>query len=290
VAVGKIITRFATNRRGADHVKIGNMSSELIFLKLGGSLITDKSLPKTPRLEVIHRLAVEVFEAVRRKPEMHLLIGHGSGSFGHATARRYGTAGGVKTQTDWLGFSEVWKAADALNRLVMDALGNVGLPVIRIAPSGAALANAGSLVNFPHSVMQSAWDAGMLPVIYGDVVFDRAQGGAIASTEEIFSVLARAKRPHRILLAGTESGVYSDYPVGQSLISSLSSSDKTSPLALMGSAHADVTGGMRTKVKMMLSLVAEGFTEEALIFSGEQAGNVVRALLGEEVEGTRIIK
>ncbi len=32
----------------------------MIFLKLGGSLITDKTRDNTPRLEVIHRLAREL--------------------------------------------------------------------------------------------------------------------------------------------------------------------------------------------------------------------------------------
>ena len=36
----------------------------MIFLKLGGSLITDKTRDNTPRLEVIHRLARELHDPV----------------------------------------------------------------------------------------------------------------------------------------------------------------------------------------------------------------------------------
>ncbi|MEZ4718850.1 MAG: hypothetical protein R2851_22555 [Caldilineaceae bacterium] len=42
--------------------------AERIFLKLGGSLITDKRAPETPRLDVIHRLAAEIAAARPKYP------------------------------------------------------------------------------------------------------------------------------------------------------------------------------------------------------------------------------
>jgi len=62
---------------------------ELIFLKLGGSLITEKSVRETVRREVIERAAREVKEALE-EGSFGLLLGHGSGSFGHYPARKYG--------------------------------------------------------------------------------------------------------------------------------------------------------------------------------------------------------
>jgi len=60
---------------------------ELIFLKLGGSLITEKSVWETARREVIERAAQEVKEAFEERA-FQLLLGHGSGSFGHYPARK----------------------------------------------------------------------------------------------------------------------------------------------------------------------------------------------------------
>ena len=57
------------------------MTSSLVFLKLGGSLITDKSKPDTPRIAVLERLAKEIRRALTDQPQLSLLIGHGSGSF-----------------------------------------------------------------------------------------------------------------------------------------------------------------------------------------------------------------
>ena len=72
--------------------------SQLVFLKLGGSLITDKTQPMTPRLDVIQHLAGEISAAVKSSPRLSLLIGHGSGSFGHEVADRYQTQAGGEGQ------------------------------------------------------------------------------------------------------------------------------------------------------------------------------------------------
>jgi isopentenyl phosphate kinase len=54
-----------------------------------------------------------------------------------------------------------------------------------------------------------------------------------------------------------------------------------------GSAAADVTGGMEAKVREMLELVEENPGLSIRIFSGNQPGNLVRALQGENL-GTEI--
>ena len=51
----------------------------LIFLKLGGSLITNKNIPFSARKDTLRRLAAEISEALDTNPELKLLIGHGSG-------------------------------------------------------------------------------------------------------------------------------------------------------------------------------------------------------------------
>src|SRR5438045_1236533 len=108
----------------------------MLFLKLGGSLITDKTKENTPRLDVLNRLAHEIASTLKSSP-MPVLIGHGSGSFGHTAARKYGTRQGVRTAEDWRGMAEVSVAAARLNRLVADALHEAGVPVISVLPSAS---------------------------------------------------------------------------------------------------------------------------------------------------------
>src|SRR5579864_6169985 len=117
----------------------------LIFLKLGGSLITDKRVAGQFHAETVQRAAQEIATACRDNPHLQLVIGHGSGSFGHVAAQKYGTANGVYTAKDWHGFAEVATAARALNALVMEALHAAALPVFGIQPSASAECHNGNL-------------------------------------------------------------------------------------------------------------------------------------------------
>jgi isopentenyl phosphate kinase len=170
--------------------------TQLQFLKLGGSLVTDKSRPHTPRPEVLERLAQEIAAARQSNPALLLLLGHGSGSFGHVPAKKYGTRNGVQTPEGWLGFAEVWQEAVALNRLVIDALIATGLPAISFPPSASAIAEDGRVYSWDLAPLQAALQARLLPVVYGDTVFDRLRGGTILSTEDLFDYLAVQLHPN----------------------------------------------------------------------------------------------
>ena len=260
----------------------------LYFLKLGGSLITYKNKPHTPRRRIITRLSYEIAEARRLNPDLQLVIGHGSGSFGHVAGDKYHTRQGVHTLDEWQGFSEVWQAARELNQIVAEALFTAGLPVIAFPPSAATLAQNGQVSRWDIQPMRAALSAGLLPLVNGDVVFDTLLGGTILSTEDLFSYLARQLWPQRILLAGLEKGVWVDYPVCSQLITAIT--PQSYPIlaaSLAGSSAVDVTGGMAQKVKSMLTLVEQLPGTEILIFSGSRPGQVRQALMGA-VPGTLI--
>jgi isopentenyl phosphate kinase len=258
------------------------------FLKLGGSLITDKTRPHTPRTSKLEELAAQIMSARQIQPDMKLLVGHGSGSFGHAEANKYQTRRSVRDPEGWRGFSEVWFAASALNRLVMEALHKAGLQAMAFPPSACVTTLDGQVAAWDISPILSALDKGIVPVVYGDVVFDTVRGGTILSTEDLFGYLAHALKPQRILLAGLESGVWADFPTCSRFIAEITPGNiGEQAQSLGGSAGTDVTGGMDSKVHQMLELVQEIPSLDVLIFSGEAPGNIHKALLGGFL-GTRI--
>lgn len=261
---------------------------ELIFLKLGGSLITNKQEASIARMDVLERLAGEIKAALDAKPDIRLVLGHGSGSFGHIPAKKYGTRQGVSTPEQWLGFAKVWKEARTLNQIVIETLLAADLPVIAFPPSATVLAEDGRVLEWPLEPMTAALEAGLIPVINGDTIFDIRRGGTILSTEDLFRYLAPVLRPRRILLAGLEEGVWGDFPACTQLVPVITPDDYAQVArGLGGSAAVDVTGGMAQKVEEMLHLVQEAPGLEALIFSGQAQGAVKRALLGETL-GTTI--
>jgi isopentenyl phosphate kinase len=269
-------------------VQPGKRFADLQFVKLGGSLITDKTRPHALRSEALRRLAAEIASACDQRPELHLLLGHGSGSFGHVAADRYGTRQGVETPEEWGGFCEVWMEASTLDRLVVTALKNAGLRPIAFPPSAVVVAKAGKVLSWDLAPIQAALQSGLMPVVYGDVVFDTNLGGTILSTETLFVYLAKELHPQRVLVAGLEAGVWQDYPACTRLVPEITPMNYPElEAALGGSDSTDVTGGMASKVEQLLAMVQTVPGLEALIFSGETPGVVEQALLGP-VMGTRI--
>jgi isopentenyl phosphate kinase len=256
------------------------------FLKLGGSLITDKNKPHTHRSKILRRIAEEISNAYHENPEMRLILGHGSGSYGHRPAEKYKTRQGVEKPSDWYGFIEVLQEAALLNHLVLETLHNVGLPAISFPPSGSVITKDRNILGWNLEPIRAALEANLLPVTYGDAVFDHTLGGTILSTEELFVYLSREFQPKRVLIAGTEAGVWQDYPNRTKLIDEITLDNFSTVLpTITGSEATDVTGGMASKVKQMLIMIKDVPGIECLIFSGELRGSIQDVLLGSR-QGT----
>lgn len=260
----------------------------MIFLKLGGSLITDKTAVSTIRPTVLHRLAGEIAAARAQNPDLRLLLGHGAGSFGHVAAAKHNTRDGVKTAVEWHQFARVHAAMTELNRFVIDALLEAGVPAISLQPSAHVGAKNGRLTHLTTAPIRAALDANLVPVVYGDIAFDSVRGGTIISTEELMVGLVDDLRPSHLLLAGETTGVYDENKI---LIPTITPANyATIAPALRGSRGTDVTGGMASKVDGMLALVAAHPELTIRIFSGMEAGNVTALLAEDAVFGTKIKK
>jgi len=263
----------------------------LVFLKLGGSLITDKTRVETARLPVIHRLAAEIRRARECSPGLQLVVGHGSGSFGHAAAQTKGYDSGQLRTGE--GFVVVARAASRLNHLVADALADAGVPVAVLPPSASGRARDGVLHSLAVAPFRSALAAGVIPLTYGDVVWDEVQGWSIASTEAVLSFLAGELQPQKIILAGSVPGVMRHNTTGasdQQPIAEITPNDWPSiRREIYGAEGIDVTGGMAGKVTAMLKLVQANPGLEVKIISGLEPGRVEKALSGRgSVPGTWI--
>ncbi|MBI9048268.1 MAG: isopentenyl phosphate kinase family protein [Anaerolineaceae bacterium] len=261
---------------------------KIVFLKLGGSLITDKEKPYTAKLDLLAELARQIKESYQDGNQYQLIIGHGSGSFGHQAAKKYGTRNGVNSREDWFGFLEVWKQARGLNQIVIEALTAAGLPVLAFPPVSAVIAENQKIKLWDTQLIQTALTNKLIPVIYGDVIFDKTMHGTILSTEELFQGLAKTITPDYIFIAGIEKGVWHDFPACSRLMKELTPSILASQEStIAGSNAVDVTGGMAEKVNQMMNLVQYHPNLKIQIFSAEQPENIRRVLDGEQL-GTLI--
>jgi isopentenyl phosphate kinase len=258
----------------------------LIFLKLGGSLITDKSREQTVLPDRLARLAAEISRAIAARPDLQLVIGHGSGSFGHTEGKKYGTRQGVSTPEQWRGFADVAHVAARLNRHVLDALRAAGVPAINCQPSASAIARDTLVTSLALQPIRNALAHGLVPLVMGDVAIDEVRGGTIISTEDVFRYLAEQLKPSEILLAGIERGVLTRWPDGDVVPLINAANIDSVRSVLRGSHMADVTGGMESKVLEMLAQAQSMPGLSIRIFSGVEAGLVEKVLGGEAVVGT----
>jgi isopentenyl phosphate kinase len=253
----------------------------LVFIKLGGSLITDKAKPYTARHDVIKRLCREVHEA-REQKRFALLVGHGGGSFPHVSASQYQTHKGAIHDKSWEGFAKVQDDAARLNRIIVSSLIEAGENAISVQPSASCHAKNDRITEWYTRPIETALSKGMIPVPYGDVCLDEAKGCCIISTEEILRFLAEKLRPGRIIMAGKTDGVLG--PDGKT-IKEISRKNFGAVKKALSSSDgvADVTGGMVHKVKMALEM-----RTEVEIINGLKPDVLKRALLGEKGLGTII--
>lgn len=258
----------------------------LTFIKLGGSLITDKLVERSYREAAVSRLAKEITTAYHALPDLQLLIGHGSGSFGHFAAKQYQTAAGVRSAEEWRAFAHVATVAAELNNLVAQSLEKAGLPVWRIQPSASAISHDGEIVSMVLEPIRTALEQRLIPLVYGDVSLDKARGGTIISTEKVFFYLAKHLPVQQVLLLGEVAGVYD---TEGNIIPEITPRNYSEiERALGGSAGVDVTGGMETKVRDMVTLVQVMPMMTIRIMTGTQAGLLADTLLGKIQPGSII--
>lgn len=265
---------------------------EAILIKLGGSLITEKSREEAPRIEVIQRLAGEIatlatLEATRS--ERLLIVGHGSGSFGHVAAKRFGIAQGIRETGQLPGVSITQQRAAALHRIVVAELAAAGALPYSVAPSSCVVSASGRPVALVDEPLVLALDIGLLPVVYGDVVTDRDWGISICSTERLFELLAR-RLPERgieirqALWLGETDGVYDD--AGKTIPRIAADTFEDARRAIGAPSGTDVTGGMLHRVETALGLARLGI--RSLILNGLRPGLLTAALAGGETGGTEV--
>lgn len=258
----------------------------LTFIKLGGSLITDKKQENVFKEPILRRLAQELGAVRRARPHYQLLVGHGSGSFGHVAAKRYNTARGVQMPEEWRGFTYVGYIASELSQKVTRVLQQEGIPAMRLQPAASAISHDGVIQQMAVEPIRRSLQAGLVPLVHGDVALDDVRGGTIISTETIFLYLAQHLPVDQIILLGDVAGVYD---AQGKVVSQLTPANVGAfEDALGGSAGTDVTGGMETKVRDMLALAQARPNLTVRIMSGTQSGLLQATLLGRAHPGTVI--
>jgi len=259
-----------------------------MILKLGGSVITKKEKPLVANLEAIERLSREIFEA---KVSQLILI-HGGGSFGHPLAKQYALKEGYKEKSQLVGFSETRQAMDTLNKLVVDALMRQDVAAVGLQPSAFVVTSSGRISCIEQQPLRKLLEIGLVPVLYGDAVFDFDLGFTILSGDQLAAHLAMQLGASQIILGIDVDGLYTSDPKSDPsarLIRHVTLQELRNMQHEIEEAKVtDVTRGMLGKILELMPAVEKGIP--ALIVNAAKPKNIYKALKGEEVTGTTIVK
>ena len=236
---------------------------------------------------MIKRLAEEIHSS-KKDSHNDLIVGHGGGSYPHIPANKYQVHKGLKDSVDFKGVPLVQDAAARLNRLVVSELINAGENGISIQPSASILAKSSKIIKWDVRIIQEMLKLNLLPVVYGDVVIDVGQRYSIVSTEEIFFYLANNLDIKRIVIGSDVDGVIDNSSKSGKKVDIITPSDrKWISASLRGAKTIDVTGGMRSKVELLLFLAEEKGVESEIL-NATKPGLLELALRGKKGTGTII--
>jgi len=251
----------------------------MILIKLGGSVVTDKSRETTARHDVIERLAQEIASVPGKK-----IVVHGGGSFGHIKAKEHNLHLGFTDDGQREGICMVQKDMRDLNRMIEDGFHKANVPVASVPAGAVTIFDDGQLVKFPSEVFAHYLEIGITPITFGDVVVDKTKGMAICSGDDIMLKLAGDLKATRCIFVTKVDGIFFTYPA----------QDGEKPLAVIRPGQniaftvedADVTGSMQRKLDLMFDIAELGCKVE--VINGLVPGRLASALKNEEYLGTEI--
>ncbi len=259
-----------------------------VILKIGGSVITDKSKELDARTDVMNRLAEEIKQANVQS----LTIVHGGGSFGHPTAEKYALKEGFKGENQRLGYAETHHLMTVLNGLFMDALVWHNIPAVSITPSSCIITENGRIKSFEDASLKMLLEMGFLPVLYGDAVLDTKLGFTILSGDQQISAIATRLDAQHIIIGVDVDGLYDGDPKIEkkaTMFNRLTLQELRKLQNKIGKPSAyDVTGGMFGKIAELIPAIEHGIP--VTIVNAAKPSNIYKALKGETVEGTLIEK
>jgi isopentenyl phosphate kinase len=256
----------------------------MYILKLGGSVITDKTKEKTFKQKIMNSLSESI-----KKSKQQMIIVHGAGSFGHILAKKYELNEGYKSDGQIKGFSETHEMVQYLNSLVLKSLQKYDIPAVSISPHSIVKLDNRKLSKMDFKIFADYLGKKFIPVTFGDVVLDKKLGFSICSGDLLVEILADYFKPEKIIFAIDEDGLYTSNPKidKKAKLIKKTSKKELEELSTKLDKHADVTGGMGGKIETIKKISKLGI--DTVLLNGNKPDRLYKVLVGEETKSTVVI-
>jgi isopentenyl phosphate kinase len=253
----------------------------MFLIKLGGSVITDKSKKYCFKQEVTDRLSGEI-----KKSDKDVIIVHGAGSFGHILAKQYKLNEGYKNKDQLQGFSLTHAMVQKLNTLVLKSLHDRNIAAVSIPPHAVLTLDDHKLNTMDYTIFNYYLKKGFTPVAFGDVVLDKKLGFSVCSGDLLIRLLAEQFKPEKVIFVIDEDGLYTANPKmnKNAEFIALTTLQKLETFTTSADAHADVTRGMEGKIDTIKTIAKLGI--DTVLLNGNKPDRLYHVLAGEEAKGT----
>jgi len=254
----------------------------MFVIKLGGSVITDKSRKNIFKKEATLRLVTEIKEAGKQ-----VIVVHGAGSFGHILAKKYELDKGYKNKDQLPGVAEVQRDVKDLSLRVLNAFLEGGMNAVSLAPSAFLVNQAKRIKHMDTGNFKRYLEADITPITFGDVVVDESLIFSIVSGDQLMLELAKVFRPEMVIFVADVDGIYTGNPNLDKDAQLLPTVDKEVLTNIRKSDGVvdDVTGSILGKSKIMLEIAAHGI--DTIILNGNSKNRLKDALMGRDVLCTK---
>lgn len=261
------------------------MNKKLIVLKLGGSVITDKTSNKGLfRKKVVKRLAREI-KTAWDKQKFSLILVHGAGSFAHPIAKKYRLNEGYLDTHSSEGFAKTKIGVIKLNLLVWQELARAGLKACIVEAGAVIKAESSRIKEFDTEFIEFLLAQDIIPLLSGDVVLDQKLGFSIMSGDQIASYLAKKFMAKKVIFVSDVDGVFEKDPIiykYAKIIPVINTKNYQNIIEKIETKNTnDVTGEMRGKI---LSIKKSLAGIEVLITNGQRPGNVLKSLVDSSTQ------
>jgi isopentenyl phosphate kinase len=243
------------------------------IVKLGGSVLTDKTRLFSFQEATARRLAAEI-----RQADTIPVIVYGTGTFGKAYARHYSRP--ARTTADWRIFQLTTMAIRQLGENLSQVLHDEGVPHCLIPANALFYRREGRLSWDGPGPLTRLLGCGIVPVLCGDVLAEERACFRIIGSDDIIPLLAEGMPVGSCVFVTDVDGVLdesgrliSDIGAGPALLASLGGQD-------------DITGAMDAKVVAARLAAQNGAA--SVIVNGLVPGRLRAALRGDEIVGTRV--
>jgi isopentenyl phosphate kinase len=265
-------------------------TKELFILKLGGSLLTDKSQPNSIRKDSLKQVVQQIIDAHER-----LIVIHGGGSFGHPLAKKYHISNGLNKTIpkQILGLTETHQAMNKFNSFIINAFLEKSYPTLSIQTSSLFIQESQKILTHSMDIIETALDLNILPILYGDIILDKSGSFSIISGDQIiFQLCKHLDKYHisKIIFAMEVDGIYLDerdgngkYRLAQDIYANELNNLKLADLG----QKIDVTGGIKGKIESIKKILTYNIPIQ--LINGLKKGYILKALKNQPLNCTNIL-